>query len=398
MKNNIEQALEDLKNGKLIIVVDDPDRENEGDLVGLIDFMKPEDINFMISKAKGLLCAPISIEIAKKMNINITKKGISDGTNFTESIDSLDSTTGVSVIERFNTIKNLTSKEQIKFKKPGHIFPLIAKPKGLSKRKGHTEAAIDLAKLLNCSQVGVIIEITDDDGTMMKQDQLEKFAKKENLTIITIANLIKYIQDNRPEIWTENEELSELLFSEVSSLPTQNGEMNIQQVKDYLSGMEATLYWKGNINNVKNVRIHSQCVTSEVFGSYRCDCSQQLDFFIDLIHSEGSSLLIYTYDEGRGIGLFNKINAYKKQDEGLDTVKANIEIGLPSENRNFKFPGKILKKLGLNSINLFSNNPHKINGIEKMEIKVNRKSLWVNRNKEEKFYIQTKKDKMGHLD
>lgn len=395
---NIEKALQDLKEGKLIVVLDDWDRENEGDLIGLPEFMDAESVNFMIKEGRGLLCAPISQKTASKHGISLAPKGVSDGTNFTLSIDSPNSTTGISAPERLETLKDLLKQEKVDFKTPGHLFPLIARPGGLSVRRGHTEAAVDLAKLAGTSEVGAIIEIIGDDGEMSRRDDLIEFSKKHGLTFITIDDLVKWIEINKPEIWNDNN-VSEFTFSKIAKLPTEFGEFNIQVAKHIFTNKEYPMLWRGNISEFKNplVRIHSQCMTSETFHSLKCDCKNQLDRAMKMIVDKNEGIIIYTPDEGRGIGIFNKIDAYHFQDKGCDTIEANEALGLKEEMRDFKIPGTLLRELNVSSVQLLTNNPLKIKGLEENNIEVKRVQLWTGHDKNANDYIATKINRMNHI-
>lgn len=395
--SNIEKALQDLKEGKLIVVLDDWDRENEGDLIGLPEFMDEESVNFMIKEARGLLCAPISQQVAVKHGIALAPKGMSDGTNFTLSIDSPNSTTGISAGERLETLQDLLSNQKVDFKTPGHLFPLIARPGGLSVRRGHTEAAVDLAKLAGSHEVGAIIEIIGDDGKMSRRDDLLEFAKKYDLTFITIDDLVEWIKVNKSEIW-KVDNVSEFTFSKVAKLPTEFGEFNIKVAKHIFTNEEYPILWKGDIAKFDNplVRIHSRCVTSETFHSLKCDCKNQIDEAMRMIQDD-QGLIIYTPDEGRGIGIFNKIEAYHMQDQGLDTIEANKAIGMQDEMRNFDIPGKLLRELNISQVQVLTNNPLKIKGLEVNDIKVSRVPLWTSHDQHANDYIETKINKMNHI-
>ena len=399
MISNIEQALKDLRAGKLIVVLDDFDRENEGDLLGIADFMNPDNINEMITKAKGLLCAPIDLEIARRHGIHLVKQKNSDGTNFGYSIDSTSSKTGISAFERFDALKELAKTDAVSFKTPGHLFPLIAKPGGLRERRGHTEAAVDLAKLTGAkNNVGAIIEIIADNGEMLRGKELLDFCKNNNYTFITIEDLVKWIEKNRQDIWADKDSL-EFIMTEETTIPTINGDYRMKVAKHITSNKKFIICYKSDtyLTNDINVRIHSMCMTSEIFNSTRCDCKKQLDLMLEkIINNDG--LLIYDFQEGRNIGIFNKIRAYHLQDKGLDTVEANLKLGHQDDERSFDLHGKLLKHIGITKINLFTNNPKKIAEISKQGIKINRKSHWSTHDKNSKEYINTKKNKMNHIE
>lgn len=395
--HKVEKAIEELKRGRLIIVADDEDRENEGDLIGLPQFMNAESINFMITHGKGLLCAPLSSKIAKRHNLSLAPQGKSDGTNFMLSIDSPSATTGISAQERMDTFSALLSKDKVQFMTPGHLFPLLAKDGGLKVRRGHTEAGVDLAKLAGAEEVAAIIEIIKDDGTMMRWNDLLKLGEKHNLMCLTIKEMVSWIEENRPDIWeTEKEEL--FTFSKVANLPTVYGDLQIQVAKDIRTNLEYPIVFKGSIPTMHEpfVRIHSQCLTSESFGSKKCDCREQLDEALKMIF-EKEGIIIYTPEEGRGIGIFNKVNAYNLQDQGIDTKEANIKLGLEAEMRNFNAPGEILKALGVKSVHLMTNNPLKIEGLKKNDVQVIRHSHWVDAHAEADQYLQDKVSKMDHI-
>ena len=396
MTTDIKKALEDLKQGKLIVVLDDLDRENEGDLLALGEFVTPEAINFMITHGKGLLCAPVSEKVANLHSLKLAPSHNSDGTNFTLSIDGTKSTTGISAFERFDTLKEMMSGKAVEFKTPGHLFPLIARNGGLSVRRGHTEATVDLAKLVKTKEVGLIVEIIKEDGTMMRRDDLLEFCKKHDLTFITIDDLVKYIEANDKNIWNIEKDEDLFDFSNEATLPTKNGDLKIKSVIHKKDSFEMVLIYKDKINlNNPLVRIHSECLTSESFGSLKCDCKLQLDSALEQIANE-DGIIIYTKDEGRGIGLFNKINAYHLQDKGLDTVEANEKLGFKPEERSFDYPALLLEKLKIDKVRLLTNNPLKVSVLEKHGIKVDRVEHIFKSNEHAKEYLKTKKAKMGH--
>lgn len=395
MFNTINEAIEDIKNGKPIVVVDDEDRENEGDLFIPAEAASEEIINFMIKEARGLMCVPITKERAEKLCLNYMTEDNTDnhGTAFTVSVDSFEgTTTGISVLDRLKTIKDLAddSMKEGSFRKPGHIFPLIAKENGVLERKGHTEAAVDLSRLAGFKEVGVIIEILNDDGKMARRDDLLDFCKKHGLKIITIEDLILYRKVNE-----------KLVKSEVrTKLPTKYGDFEIVAYSDKIEEKEYVVIIKGDIQNKEkiSVRLHSECLTGDVFGSKRCDCGEQLERALVEIEERGEGILIYLRQEGRGIGLINKLKAYNLQEQGYDTVEANHQLGFNDDLRDYAVAAQIIKDLGIKSVSIMTNNPLKISGLEKYGIKVlEREELEILSNGIDKEYLKTKKEKMGHI-
>ncbi|MFG6113983.1 bifunctional 3,4-dihydroxy-2-butanone-4-phosphate synthase/GTP cyclohydrolase II [Halobacillus sp. MO56] len=394
MFDSIEQALEDLKQGKVVIVCDDEDRENEGDLIGLAEYATPEMINFMITYGKGLVCAPVSQPIAEKLDLfpMVEKNTDSLATAFTVSIDHKNTTTGISAAERADTIKQLLNPESKPedFNKPGHIFPLLAKEGGVMRRAGHTEAAVDLAKLSGSDPAGVICEIIKEDGTMARVPDLRKMADEFDLTMITIEDLIKY--RNRYENHVKRE-------VEIN-LPTEYGDFKAYGYTNDVDFREHVALVKGEIKSDEPtlVRVHSECLTGDVFGSYRCDCGPQLEAALRQIEENGSGVLLYMRQEGRGIGLLNKMHAYKLQEQGLDTVEANQKLGFAPDLRDYGIGAQILKDLGITKLRLLTNNPRKISGLggHGLEV-VERLPIQMPSRVENEKYLQTKKSKLGHL-
>lgn len=394
MFTTVERAIEELKKGKPIIVVDDENRENEGDFLALGEFATPEMINFMATEGRGLICVPIEEEKAIQLDLSMMAPHNSDpyGTAFTVSIDHVTTHTGISVFERSTTILSLLKREAqaTDFNKPGHIFPLIAKEGGVLSRPGHTEAAVDLAKLAGVDPVGVICEIMHTDGTMARGEQLKAIADRFNLVMLTIEELVKYRQD------------CESLVEHVVDieLSTEFGEFQLFTFVEKSSGQEHLAFVKGDIQCAQDVvvRLHSECLTGDVFHSNRCDCGAQLHAALRHIEAEGQGVLLYMRQEGRGIGLANKMKAYALQDQGCDTVEANLLLGFPDDMRDYRVAAHMLKALGLANISLLTNNPRKIKGLESNGIQVRQRlPIEVPVKTETKRYMQTKKDKLGHL-
>ncbi|NME81806.1 bifunctional 3,4-dihydroxy-2-butanone-4-phosphate synthase/GTP cyclohydrolase II [Clostridium sp. SM-530-WT-3G] len=392
--SSIEEAINDLKNGKMIVVVDDEGRENEGDLVIPAEVATNEIINFMITHAKGLLCAPIDMELAEKLGLNpmVEKNTDNHETAFTVSVDYKDTTTGISAFERAKTIKMLAkSVNPLDFGRPGHVFPLIAKKNGVLERTGHTEAAVDLAKLAGYKGVAAICEIIKDDGTMARRDDLFEFAEKHDLKIITIADLVSYRLKNESIVSNEAE----------AKLPTKYGEFRVFAFKEKNGDKCHLALVKGDIKEENKpilVRIHSECLTGDALGSRKCDCGEQYDKAMKMIAEERCGILLYMRQEGRGIGILNKLKAYALQDTGLDTVDANLALGLEEDLRDYRASADILKSFGINKIKLITNNPDKIEGITKYGIEVvERIPIEMKSNKYDIFYLKTKKERMNHL-
>ena len=392
--SSIDEALCDLKNGKMIIVIDDEDRENEGDLVALAEYATPEIINFMVTHGKGLVCVPLTIERAKQLDLPLMVDNNTDTfkTAFTVSVDSVSTHTGISVYERFKTIKDLIdpTKTPKDFKKPGHIFPLIAYPQGVLRRAGHTEAAVDLAKLCNAYPAGIICEILKEDGTMARVDDLLLFAKKFSLKIITIEDLISYRRKRETLI----KKIVEV------NLPTSYGDFKARCYLDIVENKEHIALIKGTIDKEKPVmvRVHSECLTGDVFCSKRCDCGPQLKAALKKIAQNGSGVLLYMRQEGRGIGLINKLKAYKLQEEGLDTVEANLKLGFKDDLRDYGIGAQILKDLNISKMRLLTNNPRKIAGLKGYDLEiVEVLPLEFAPREENMTYMKAKKDKLGHF-
>lgn len=395
--NSIESALEDLRAGKMIIVVDDEDRENEGDFVMPAQMITPEAVNFMASVGRGLICTPLSSELAQKfgLKLQVQDNTASLGTAFTVTIDAKDKiSTGISASDRAHTIKLLTQDQTTAhdFVRPGHIFPLIAKDAGVLERPGHTEAAVDLSRMAGFPPVGVICEIINDDGSMARLPELTLLAQKYNLKIISIADLIEYRKK------TEN------LISTVErvSMPTRFGEFEMYIFQSEVLKQEHVAFVKGPLNRLKDntslFRLHSECLTGDIFGSLRCDCGDQLNNSLKMIEDNGSGLIIYLRQEGRGIGLFNKIRAYQLQDQGMDTAEANVHLGFAIDARDYTMAAQILKYFDIENVRLLTNNPQKIEHLKKLGLKnIERIPLEVDSNPKNAQYLLTKKTKLGHM-
>jgi len=391
---SIEYAIQEIKNGKMIIVIDDEERENEGDLVCAAEMITPEIINFMSKHGRGLICVPLTIKRLDNLRLPLMVNENTEKmrTAFTISVDSIECSTGISAYERALTIKNLIneniSNEQ--FVKPGHIFPIRYMEGGVLKRAGHTEAAIDIAKLAGLYPAGVICEIMNEDGTMARVPQLKEFALKFELSIITIAELIKYR--------TKKEKLIKRMAT--LELPTKFGAF---KAIAYESIMENTCHIamiKGDIENKKDVlvRVHSECLTGDALGSVRCDCGAQLERAMEIISTAGEGIILYMRQEGRGIGLLHKLKAYELQDRGRDTVQANNDLGFPDDLRDYGIGAQILSDLGLSSIRLLTNNPKKIAGLAGYGLQISERiAIEIKPLPTNEFYLKTKKDKLGHI-
>lgn len=393
MFNTIEEALQDLRDGKIIVVVDDENRENEGDVICAAEFATLENVNFMATHAKGLICMPMSDEYIKKLDLPQMVVNNTDNhcTAFTVSIDHVDTTTGISAYERGLTARKLVENgaKPSDFRRPGHMFPLRAKEKGVLERDGHTEATVDLMRLAGLKEVGLCCEIMKEDGMMSRLDDLLTFTKEHNLKIVSIEQLIHYRKVH-----------DELVKVECSAkLPTDSGTFELVGFDNQLDGKEHIAIVKGEVAGKENVlvRIHSECFTGDILGSYRCDCGSQLKKAMRTIEDKGEGIVLYLRQEGRGIGLINKIKAYKLQDSGLDTVDANLALGFGEDERDYAVAAQMLKALGVKSVVLMTNNPAKIEGLENYGMKVvKRAEIEIKPNEVNEKYLRTKFERMGH--
>jgi 3,4-dihydroxy 2-butanone 4-phosphate synthase/GTP cyclohydrolase II len=392
--NQIEEAIYDLMLGKVIIVVDDEDRENEGDFIALADRATPEVINFMIKEGRGLVCTPITEQRAQELDLPpmVAKNTDYHGTAFTVSIDHVETTTGISAFERSKSIQAMIdpATKPHHFRRPGHIFPLIAKNGGVLRRAGHTEAAVDLARMCGSYPAAVICEVIKEDGEMARVPDLMEISREHGLKIITIRDLIQY--RNQKE---------KLINREVEvRMPTDFGSFQAIAYTNVVDSKEHVALIKGKIDPDKPtlVRVHSECLTGDVFHSHRCDCGPQLAAALKQIDEAGSGVLLYMRQEGRGIGLINKMKAYKLQEQGLDTVDANIKLGFAPDLRNYGIGAQILKDVGLKKIRLLTNNPRKIKGLEGYGLEVvERVPIQMDENEDNTKYLHTKQEKLGHL-
>ncbi|MDD3229005.1 MAG: bifunctional 3,4-dihydroxy-2-butanone-4-phosphate synthase/GTP cyclohydrolase II [Oscillospiraceae bacterium] len=392
--NTIKEALDDLKRGRLILVTDDPERENEGDLICAAEFATTENVNFMASHAKGLICMPMSAEYCSKLQLVQMVADNTDNheTAFTVSIDSVRTTTGISAEERGITARMCVQDDAKPedFRRPGHMFPLRARKNGVLERAGHTEATVDLLRLAELHQCGLCCEIMRDDGTMMRTKELTQFAEKWHLKMITIKDLQEYRK--------RHDHLVERVA--VANLPTKYGEFKAYGYRNKLNGEHHVALVKGDIGDGQNLlcRVHSECLTGDTFGSLRCDCGQQLATAMLQIQQEGRGILLYMRQEGRGIGLLNKLRAYALQDKGMDTLQANLALGFPGDMREYYIGAQILQDLGAKTLRLLTNNPDKVYQLKDFGMKiVERVPICMKPTAYDTFYLQTKKQKMGHL-